>query len=636
MSMQTQIQRIRDAKEAMRLSIIAKGVDVPISAKIDTYPSYIAQIVRSAQHAAFAVTNDITQYTSTEFVDVFDRATGKWYKLNDQNQFEPYGVYGTSPDDTKYVGKLIVYNGNEYEWTGSDWRYLGQVENQQVTYTYPEYIERPSANGSGVDLGEKFKENTVIKIKHSSTANGDSIIVDDKSSDQNDWRVFGAGTSLYYDFAAGRIYKSSQSSQFTPNIAEWEIGNYYVKNLKTGSTLVSGTKKTGFTRPCNLWLYCNPNISTSANDYGKVWYVQIYQDGVLVKDFVPWTEDGANGLFDFVSMTFTPCTGDMSVSTTMVQRTVGTVVYPKEYAAIVIPTPPPVSVTFNTMQDALGYTYVYYGLRATIDGSQYVYNSNNAWEEIHMLTGTKVGSGAMPLRVNGTTYDVTVLGPAVGANYNWMISLDKSVTITKITKGSTNYTDLVNIDFSDSSMFSQWTSVAGFAFDGCSNLTLSELPSSITSIGDSAFYKCSSLVSINLDNVTETGVGSFAFCTSLTNIYTPSMITVSRTSFYKCTKLTSVSIPNVTSIGEQAFYGTKLTMIELPSGVTSIGKQAFQSCTSLATVTCRATTPPTLGTEVFSSTSANLVIYVPAESVEAYKTATNWSTYASKIQAIIE
>ena len=54
----------------------------------------------------------------------------------------------------------------------------------------------------------------------------------------------------------------------------------------------------------------------------------------------------------------------------------------------------------------------------------------------------------------------------------------------------------------------------------------------------------------------------------------------------------------------------------------------------LTSVTLEATTPPTLGTTVFNGTHADLVIYVPAGSVEAYKSATNWSTYASKIQAI--
>jgi len=53
----------------------------------------------------------------------------------------------------------------------------------------------------------------------------------------------------------------------------------------------------------------------------------------------------------------------------------------------------------------------------------------------------------------------------------------------------------------------------------------------------------------------------------------------------------------------------------------------------LTSVTCEALTPPTLGSNAFNYTN-NCPIYVPSQSVAAYKTAANWSTYASKIRAI--
>ncbi len=56
--------------------------------------------------------------------------------------------------------------------------------------------------------------------------------------------------------------------------------------------------------------------------------------------------------------------------------------------------------------------------------------------------------------------------------------------------------------------------------------------------------------------------------------------------FYNCTSLTSVTIPNsVTSIGEYAFYSTLLTSIIIPNSVTSIGSSAFEDCTSLTSIT---------------------------------------------------
>jgi hypothetical protein len=84
-----------------------------------------------------------------------------------------------------------------------------------------------------------------------------------------------------------------------------------------------------------------------------------------------------------------------------------------------------------------------------------------------------------------------------------------------------------------------------------------------------------------------------------------------------------------------------LTSIAIPDGVTSIGDDAFASCRSLESVYCKAITPPSLGKDVFKDLNtltipsgfANLgcAIYVPTESVNAYKAATNWTDYAVDI-----
>lgn len=92
----------------------------------------------------------------------------------------------------------------------------------------------------------------------------------------------------------------------------------------------------------------------------------------------------------------------------------------------------------------------------------------------------------------------------------------------------------------------------------------------------------------------------------------------------------------VTSIAANTMenqYPQYLMSLFIPSTVTSIGDRAFAGCTDLREVSVAATTPPTLGTRVFYNTSSNMVIDVPAESVEAYKAAPGWSDYADKIQA---
>lgn len=105
--------------------------------------------------------------------------------------------------------------------------------------------------------------------------------------------------------------------------------------------------------------------------------------------------------------------------------------------------------------------------------------------------------------------------------------------------------------------------------------------------------------------------------------------------FYGCTSLTSISLPDsVTSIENSAFcWCTSLTSITIPDSVTSIGDEAFYGCTSLTSITVESVAPPTVRRGLFDETD-NCPIYVPAGSLEAYKSAQFWSDYADRIYAI--
>ena len=130
---------------------------------------------------------------------------------------------------------------------------------------------------------------------------------------------------------------------------------------------------------------------------------------------------------------------------------------------------------------------------------------------------------------------------------------------------------------------------------------------------------------------------TFPDCQNITSVIIPSGVTsIGDGAFEDCSSLTSITIPDsVTSIGELAFYGcSSLTSITIPSRIASIDWSAFNSCRSLSSVTCLATTPPTLGTYAFYNNASGRKIYVPSESVNAYKAATNWSDYASDIEPI--
>ena len=175
--------------------------------------------------------------------------------------------------------------------------------------------------------------------------------------------------------------------------------------------------------------------------------------------------------------------------------------------------------------------------------------------------------------------------------------------------------------------------IGNSAFEGCSSLTSIEIPNSVTSIGDRTFCSCSSLTSIEIPNsVTLIGGEVFCSCSSLTSIKIPNNVTsIEDGAFYYCSSLTSVTIPNsVTSIGNSAFsYCRSLISITIPNSVTSIGKSAF-AFSSLSLVYSKNPIPPTLGGDVFDITKIG-VIYVPAASVDVYKSKSGWSSYASKI-----
>lgn len=200
--------------------------------------------------------------------------------------------------------------------------------------------------------------------------------------------------------------------------------------------------------------------------------------------------------------------------------------------------------------------------------------------------------------------------------------------------------DLINLIERDITTFnipSGTTKIGNYAFFFYRNLTSITIPDSVTNIGTEAFQGCTSLTSVTIPNsVTSIDDSAFQDCSVLTSVTIGSGVTsIGNNVFYNCIKLTSITIPDsVLSIGNQAFQAcSSLTSITIPSSVTSIGVWTFRNCSGLTSVTVKAVTPPTLGFSSFDGTN-NCPIYVPAETVDAYKAATNWKTYASRIQPI--
>ena len=156
-------------------------------------------------------------------------------------------------------------------------------------------------------------------------------------------------------------------------------------------------------------------------------------------------------------------------------------------------------------------------------------------------------------------------------------------------------TSIGDIAFYDCSSLTQITipegvtSIGFYAFSGCSNLTQIAIPEGVTSIGERAFNNCSSLTQITIpEGVTSIGDYAFAYCFRLKEITIPEGVTsIGDYAFTDCSSLKEITIPEgVTSIGEGTFaYCSSLTQITIPEGVTSIGDGAFYNCSSLTQIT---------------------------------------------------
>lgn len=133
------------------------------------------------------------------------------------------------------------------------------------------------------------------------------------------------------------------------------------------------------------------------------------------------------------------------------------------------------------------------------------------------------------------------------------------------------------------------TSIGDRAFGGCSNLTSVDLPSSITKMGDFVFFYCEKLSNVNLpSDITTISTGAFGGCSSLQNINLPSGVTtIGDNAFSDCSNLTNVILPSAfTAIGNVAFSGcSNLANVTLSSNITSIGTYAFQNCINLKNLT---------------------------------------------------
>lgn len=225
------------------------------------------------------------------------------------------------------------------------------------------------------------------------------------------------------------------------------------------------------------------------------------------------------------------------------------------------------SLTSITITDSVTYIgdYAFSGC----DGLADVYYSGNA----DQWAGIGIGSGNDRLTSAMTHFgesDALVGSGTCGDNLTW--TLDDAGTLTISGIG-----DMANYSYNGAPWYSNRSSIKTVSIqDG------------VTSIGDYAFYYCSSLTSITiLDSVTSIGAGAFADCFKLTDIDIPnSVVHIGEDAFFYCERLTSVTLPDgITSISAGLFSNCgNLVSVDIPENVTSIGDYAFGECWSLSSI----------------------------------------------------
>lgn len=186
---------------------------------------------------------------------------------------------------------------------------------------------------------------------------------------------------------------------------------------------------------------------------------------------------------------------------------------------------------------------------------------------------------------------------------------------------------------------SDFYSISKYSFSSCYSLQTVCIPKKIYTINDGGFRYCYNLTNILFSREIQAGSSTFQSCYGLSEINVPVYFEQSsyelNETFYNCRGITKILISEKNSyISKECFYYCcSLQQIIIPKTIKSISSNSFEKCFGMKEYHFLSETPPTLNqTNAFSGISSDCIIYVPKGSAEAYKTATNWTTYAQYIQ----
>lgn len=263
-------------------------------------------------------------------------------------------------------------------------------------------------------------------------------------------------------------------------------------------------------------------------------------------------------------------------------------------------------------------------------------------EYITNLKDIKITENGLYKAPYGTAYkniDVDVSGARL-REQSWTFDRNQVLTILP-GLGYDGISKLhLKVDVTKGSLFKSLTVLPSNAFRGSDISETDFSDCRFTTVGSYAFYGNTNIVGeLKLPNTVTSIDREFIVNTKINKLVLPPLVTAIATELIMNAGTPFEFICNdvVTTVRSYGFYNcSHCPKIDLPATVTSIQDSAFASNYEyLKSIIIRAINPPALGNGAFNNTTGH-TIYVPDESVQAYKTATNWSLQADKIKPLSE
>lgn len=351
----------------------------------------------------FAVVDDISQYTDREFEDVYDNATDKWYKLNNLNQYEEYGVYGqgTSSTVTTYKGKLTIDDGYEYEWNGSSWVNLGEVTGSTATLPNVPFTVNYNAKNYDASTHTFTKTNEQLADTDVTITSGTLTAHDGYVTVASGSRGIISGYDNYFNrtnsapnltIISKQRTEGSNCHMFANRTSNynWMYRPYYNRLTLHGTSEQGQLAVT--TQPVIESVRVDSNRDVTYNNYtdntsstqSSFSYGSTNGSVALFAGYTSTSGEWFVGDFYWIYMSQTTLTDEQVQEVINYNEGNSSSEYPKYYSE---KSDPLNNLTFDTMAEAKTYAYnncVYDGMRAIIDGNRYYFDSSdeNGWVEI--------------------------------------------------------------------------------------------------------------------------------------------------------------------------------------------------------------------------------------------------------------